>query len=98
MAEMVHGVAVQVDEAPALHILQPDALGRPQRGEAGAGTVLVEEGRGIAGDKIVHGRTMARSADIASRRRRLSLRFSTSQASPIASSAKPSNARLLAAA
>ena len=108
MADVVDGIAVQIDDAPPVHVLEPYAFRRAERGYAWTRSFLVEEGSGVAFDEIL-GHSLAHwwlvekreSGDLrGTERRRLTrlLRFSISQARPIAAIAKASSTRLLAAA
>ena len=52
MAEVVNGVAVEVDVAPPVQILEPDSLDAAKAGEAWTRSFLVEEGVGVASHQV----------------------------------------------
>jgi hypothetical protein len=51
MPDVVHGIAVQIDQPAAGIVLEPSAVGPGKRANAGRGAVLVDEAAGIAADK-----------------------------------------------
>ena len=56
VTDLVHAVAVEVHDAPALHVLQPNPRGAAQRVEAGRGKRLVQKVLRILGKQLARRR------------------------------------------